>query len=343
MPRLFPSRSNMLKALAATGGLSVLRRLPAWRGLVTVNYHRIGEHGDSLLDWDLWSATQDDLNEHIASLKRDSDVISLDDLSGILSSRRGLKSGRFVLISFDDGYRDNYDIALPVLKSHNVPAAFFIATGFLDQRNMAWWDEVAWMVRSSRRQGLAGPAKHLPHNVSFDEPHREHAVRRLLRACYALDAQTRTEFINELAEATGSGRASHQLSEETWITWDMLREMRAAGMSIGAHTVSHPVLARLTYEEQLFELTESRLRLEAELGELVTAFSYPVGRRDSFNADTRSALLAAGYDWAFSFYGGYAKSSQVDRFDIPRAAIESSFSLTQVRSLTALPQLFAAH
>lgn len=333
----------MLKALEVTGGLSVLQRIPAWRGLVTVNYHRIGQHGDSLLDWDLWSATQEDLDQHIGSIKRDCDIIGLDDLPDVLGSSKTAKSGRFALISFDDGYRDNFEVALPVLQSHGVTAAFFITTGFLDQRTMAWWDEVAWMVRSSNQRGLTHSTNCLLANLVFDEPHREQAIRILLRACYELDGAARCEFLNELAEATGSGRAPHELSSDTWLTWDMVRQLRSAGMSIGAHTVTHPVLARLSREEQLYELTESRLRLEAELGEAVTTLSYPVGRRDSFNQDSRAALTAAGFDWAFSFYGGYSNGSQIDRFNIPRTAVESHFTLPQIRSLTALPQVFARY
>ena len=90
-------------------------------------------------------------------------------------------------------------------------------------------------------------------------------------------------------------------------------------------------------------------RIEQELGEFVTALSYPVGSRQAFNTDTRTALQNNDFDWAFSYYGGFLNRSAVgasepfDRLDIPRVAIESDTSLNEVRSICSLPQIFARH
>ena len=127
------------------------------------------------------------------------------------------------------------------------------------------------------------------------------------------------------------------------MTWDMIREMSAVGMDFGAHTVTHPILANLPATEQELELCESRLRLEKELGQPVTALSYPVGKRESFNIDTRTALRHHGFEWAFSYYGGHLSGAEFDRYDIPRVAIESDVSIDDFRSCCALPHIFARH
>ena len=88
------------------------------------------------------------------------------------------------------------------------------------------------------------------------------------------------------------------------------------------------------------------MELSQELSEPVSAFSYPVGRQDAFNAATRTALTHNGIDWAFSYYGGFLRSptrNPIDRLNIPRVAVESNTTIADFRSYTALPQIFSRH
>ena len=151
--------------------------------------------------------------------------------------------GRYGLITFDDGYRDNFEVAFPVLKSEGVAATFFISTGFIDLPRVPWWDEIASMVRTSRRDGIELPGW-LPGPVLFDEPDRESAVRTLLRTYKSMPTSSTDSYIEAISDATGSGRCSIEQATRLWMDWAMLREMRAGGMTIGGHTVSHAILAR---------------------------------------------------------------------------------------------------
>lgn len=314
---------------------SFARNLRLWRGVLVLNYHRIGSAAGSLCDWDLWSATAEDFNAQIAYVTRHFDVIGPAELDDALRARMG----RFVMLTFDDGYRDNYELALPILQSHRTVATFFLTTGFLDDPQLAWWDEIAWMVRSSPRAGLEA-CRYLPEGVHWDEPHRCAAIRKLLDVYKRLDGQETFAYVELLAEATGSGRAPRAAAADLWMTWDMVRAMRRAGMSIGGHTVTHPVLSRLDPPSQRYEIGECKRRLEAELGEPVTSFSYPVGSRDAFDDHTRASLREHGFRWAFSYYGGYL-SQNVDGFNIPRTAVERDVRLAEFRAVTLLPQVFA--
>jgi peptidoglycan/xylan/chitin deacetylase (PgdA/CDA1 family) len=123
--------------------------------------------------------------------------------------------------------------------------------------------------------------------------------------------------------------------------WSHVREMHANGMEFGGHTVTHPVLANQSRAEQEHEVRECRLRIEAELGRPIRAFSYPVGQRDSFNATTQACLREAGYEWAFSYYGGFNRPGEANRFDLRRVAIESDTSPAMFRGLACLPHVFA--
>src|ERR1700712_5414321 len=119
-------RRAMAAAALERSGLGALLRLaPAWRGLVVLNYHRIGSPGDSPLDRDLWNASIEDFDAQIGFLARNFDVIGPEDVTA-------RPAGRQVLVTFDDGYRDNHTAALPVLRAHGATATFFLTTGFLD-------------------------------------------------------------------------------------------------------------------------------------------------------------------------------------------------------------------
>lgn len=342
-------RQLLLRGLKSTGGLRLLESVRPWTGLVVLNYHRIGTAGDSLFDRALWSATQDDFDQQVRQLKRNCEIIGLEDLTEVLY---GLECGRpsfrarnrFAMITFDDGYRDNFEYAFPVLKSNGVPAVFFITTGFLDRGSPGWWDEISWMVRSSTRTAIDMSA--WLGDITSIDPGREAAIQKLVQCYYGLDTEGSGRFLECLAAETGTGRAPAEIAAELWMNWDQVREMRDGGMSFGAHTVTHPVLATRTAEEQSFEICESKLRLEQELGDPVTALSYPVGRRDSFDQTTRTALSHHGIELAFSYYGGHVAAGQrepIDRHDIPRVAVESDTSLSDFRSYLALPQIFARH
>ena len=342
MWRLPGKRQLLMDALEVTGGNRLLRLSNPWTGLLVLNYHRIGTADGSLFDWDLWSASENAFEQQVKFLKQNFDLIGIDDLPHVYR-RQVMSQGRnerFVMITFDDGYRDNYELAYPILKRHNATATFFLATGFLDQPRVPWWDEIAWVVQMSHQNGI-------PENdwtsdaVEFDEPSRKNAITRLLRVYKAMPGDENEAYLGFLADATGSGRCPIEQANDLWMNWDMVAEMRNGGMCFGAHTVNHPVLSSLSADEQEIEIYESKLRIEHELSEEVTSLSYPVGSQDAFNTTTREILAKHGIRWAFTFHGGYSRFNELDALAIPRIAIESYVNKAAFRSTVVLPQVFA--
>jgi peptidoglycan/xylan/chitin deacetylase (PgdA/CDA1 family) len=315
---------------------AVLARVPTWRGVLVLGYHRIGAPVPGAHDTALWSATQDEFDRQLSFLKRCADIVSGGDLPAALEAPRG----RQVALTFDDGYRDNHELAYPVLRANDLPAVFFLATGFLDRPRVAWWDEIAWMVRSSPHSELE-PGDWLSAPVPIADPRREAAVRTLASAYGRLGESHTSAFLDWLGRASGSGRAGAAQAASTWMTWDMVREMRRGGMSFGAHTVDHPVLARCSIARQRREIAGSVARIREELGEAPTLLSYPIGSRSSFDESTRACAREAGITHAFSFYGGYQRPDRLDPLDIPRTFVAPSRSAARFRAGVTLPRLFA--
>ena len=336
MSRTTSKRSLLARALDLTGCGRMLRAASVWDGVLILNYHRIGDRQNSLLDRNLWSATDEDFDLQIGTIAKNFQVVGLNDLDFVI----GRKHGRFVMVTFDDGYLDNYTNAYPILKSHSVPATFFITTGFLDIPKVPWWDEIAWIVRSSP-QHILEANRWTSTPVPFNEPDREEAINRLLAVYKGLSGNVTEEYLCFLAESLQSGRCPREIAQGLWMTWDMIREMKRNGMTFGGHTVNHPILANLSAAQQDAEIGPCRQRLIEELGEPIEAFSYPVGGPRSFNDDTRAALARHQFKWAFTYLGGYCHHSHQDRLALPRTAIETDIDLPIFRAIATLPQVFA--
>ena len=119
----------------------------------------------------------------------------------------------------------------------------------------------------------------------------------------------------------------------------MVREMRRGGIDFGGHTVTHPVLSTCTVEQQRDEIVVSKQRIEQELGEPITVFSYPIGQPWSFNDDSVRLVREAGYQYAFSFYPGYSTHG-ANKFDLRRVAIEPRIKLEEIKAVVQMPRFF---
>jgi peptidoglycan/xylan/chitin deacetylase (PgdA/CDA1 family) len=322
--------------LEATGVAALLRKVGHWPGVLVLNYHRIGDGSQLVSDRGIWSATAEQFDAQMQFLCRHCTIVAAEDLL------RGppQRDGRVVAVTFDDGYRETYEVVYPILQRHGVQATFFLVTGFIDATHAAWWDEIAWMVRVSPRRALAAD-RWLPSPVSLAEPDRREAAHLLIQRHKALSADQTEMFLEHLGEVTCSGRRDPADTRADWIDWEMARDLRRAGMGIGGHTVTHATLGRLTRLAQDSEIRACLDRLEQELGQRPRLFSYPEGLPDSFNRDTQDCLARNGVALAFSNYGGLARAATWTPYDIPRNVIASvSISQRRFRARATLPAVF---
>lgn len=327
------SRIDAAARVAERTGLGALLRLvPAWRGALVLNYHRVGY--DSELRGQRCEASPEAFDAQIEFLKRNFDVVTARDLETLARRRRG----RAVLVTFDDGYRDVHQHAYPILRRHGIEATTFVTTGFLDRTAVPWWDELAWMVARSRATTLP-PNRWLARPLPLRGDEAPRALEVLLARYKQLPGGETEGFLDAVGAVTG-GRPDPDSLQDEWLTWDMVREMHRAGMCFGGHTVSHPVLARHSIARQGDEIFGCASRLEAELGEPMRYFSYPVGLRDSFDVGTRAVLAGAGVRLAFSFYGGYRDFENWDPLDVRRLGVSPRRDVERFKLAATLPGIF---
>ncbi len=325
-------RELLARFINASGIAFLLEHLPPRDSLVVLNYHRIGNPDESPFDPGMFSATAEELDDQVRHLKRRMSMVTLEEALAFIdgNNRHGKRTCR-VLLTFDDGYLDNYQIAFPILRAHGVQGVFFLPTAFVGADQLPWWDVIAYMVRTAAQRRFA---LRYPVEREFD---LDQGLARGLRGILALykraDTTDSDRFLDELQQACGGKRPSN--ADRCFLNWDEAREMVGGGMAVGSHTHTHQVLSQLAADKQLQELERSRALLSERLGVSVDTLAYPVGHPSSFTNDTQSAAKTAGYRAAFSFYGGANFPRQTHRYNVLRLGV-SNPSRSRFRVQTAI-------
>lgn len=292
-------------------------------------FHRVHAEADPLFPDEFRRAEFDSV---CAWLRTGWNVLPLEEATRRLRTRT--LPARAVSITFDDGYADNHDQALPVLQRYGLSATFFIATGFLDGGRM-WNDTLIETVRrcpdgeldlkGTRAEALG----RLP-LVSIEDKRR--AVRALIDACKYQPAAERERWARSVAS-----RARAALPDDLMMTSDQVRAMYRAGMSIGSHTVHHPIMVALDDADARSEIVESRRALESITGAPVDMFAYPNGRRETdYGPRTAKIVRDLGFSCAVTTEWRAARPDD-DAFELPRYTpwerTRAGFALRMARTL----------
>jgi peptidoglycan/xylan/chitin deacetylase (PgdA/CDA1 family) len=322
-------RDRVSFAAATLGVTRMLEWLARRPCLLALNYHRVGDPGADGYDPALVEATAAEFDAQVGLLRKRFHMVDLAEAQDLAADPSRLRHTH-VLITFDDGYRDNHDVALPILRSHGVRAAFFLATGFVGTHRVPWWDQVGFLLRQTRAASIQLA---YPRTVSWDlaAVPRERVIREILRLYKHRDTADPERFLAGLEAACGVARPL-EAAERLFMSWDEARALLNAGMGIGSHTHRHELLAKLSPEEQMEECRRSREIIREKLGITVDALAYPVGSRESFSDVTLRCLREAGYRTAFSYYGGVNVPPAVAPFDVARIPVDrSSLPLYRLR------------
>jgi peptidoglycan/xylan/chitin deacetylase (PgdA/CDA1 family) len=290
-------RKRVLQLTAACFYYSGLVKLARWtmcrlgRRLVILNYHR---------------ATGGDLSSHLLYLRRHYRILhleaALEELYMPYKHGKRVRDRRTPLVlTFDDGYRDNYTHGFALARELQIPFTVLLIPGYVESGDYFWWSEPNRLVTHAQvsEATIEGRTYHL------DQPRERksltHAI--LARLCQATSVAEREAFLMYVRK--GLGVPAQALPEETNalpLTWDEVREMENSGwVSFGSHTMHHPILAYLTDARELQEEVEQcRTILEQRLGHPVRTFAYPIGQPQHIQDSVMRVVQQAGYDWALT-------------------------------------------
>jgi peptidoglycan/xylan/chitin deacetylase (PgdA/CDA1 family) len=306
-------------------GKYILARIPVVRGLARIAtrsqprilfYHRFSESPDpeptvidaSTFDW------------QIRHIQRNYHDTTLGEYLRAVREKAKIPRSTIIL-TVDDGYRDFYEIAYPILRKYGVRATFFVTVNFIENRIWLWPDILRFALENTREKIISFRFE----NTSFEVPTGDPGTIRkewgsLSDFCIRLDDETKWAFISGLLAAARVDFPREPDVKYAPVTWEQIREMKEHGIEIGSHTLNHPILSKVRDDRRLREeIDGSRTAIEENIGERVATFCYPNGTPADIDERVVAVVKEAGYDGAVVTSGVPSH----DLFRVPRIGVSS--------------------
>jgi peptidoglycan/xylan/chitin deacetylase (PgdA/CDA1 family) len=326
-----PFRKVLVRAVMRLGGLRIIRfiadlfelkkstngqlgfpfvRRRRSKSVQILVYHRVNDENDPIFPGvavRTFAEQMEYVAEHytVCSLSETVQTMQSDDIPADL-----------LTITFDDGYRDNYENAFPILNKLRLPATIFLATDAIDSDRMLWHDRVFSALRTTRATALEQFDENGQTYPLKTHAEKRHALAQVLKFLWSLDDRDRSVWVERLTQQLGI--AEPVSCKGLMLGWNEIREMSEHHIGFGAHTVTHPILSKLPRGQLKREIRESKETIESKLNIPVKHFAYPVGRREDFTEDVKSELRDAGFECAVTTIFGVNDSKQ-DLFELRRA------------------------
>ncbi len=335
----------MLHRVGALKAMMQLRRYAPGPSTVSiVTYHHVADEDPAYpYDRGVADATPHQFRRQMELLARWGTPIGIDDL--IRATEGAPLPTNPVMVTFDDGYRSCHDVVLPILRAVGMRATFFVATGYVSDRKLYWWERIAIYLNHARVE-TATMTYPRPFEVRPREPGTQRELSDLIKDTPNLDV---TRFLDELAKALRvdwTPEVEKEHAANLIMTWDHVRSLSRAGMDVESHSRWHRVLQTLDDNALRDELDGSKRDLEAQLGKPCRAIAYPVGRRISHVQRIREAIVRAGYRLGLTNASGATRIwpsllqnvLPTDRLDISRLQLDREMSDAMYLTQLAVPQ-----
>ena len=254
------------------------------------------------------------LEQQLRWLQRVATVVPLEPSLQALAAGQALPP-RAVALTFDDGYRDQLELAVPLLERLGMPATFFLVPGLLSREASAWWEVLAWALACSRKPAVRWDGEELPTRGAQGQRSYERMLPALRTRPRASTERVVAELVDQLEPDGAPG------DQDLFLDWDGADELVRRGFTVGSHTMRHAALRYESPAEQLRDLVESRRQLQARLGVDPRLLAYPYGQAAHYSPETVASAAAAGYTNAVTVRAALARPS-TPRHEIPRLALE---------------------
>jgi peptidoglycan/xylan/chitin deacetylase (PgdA/CDA1 family) len=280
-------------ALHVSGALNTLRWIKR-KSLRILTYHRFGD--------------RQAIAQQCAHIREHYTPVSLTQTAGWLQNGGGWPDNALV-VTVDDGYRDFYQVAYPVLREYGIPATVFLVSEFLDRRLWLWVDRVQWAY-------LHSPT------IGGTPEERRAAARAAIEAAKMMPNEDRLAWLDQLPTELRVTIPDEAPPEYEPMTWDEVHEAAKGGVEFGAHTRTHPILSTLPGEKDMSaEIAGSKRILEERLGRPVEHFCYPNGKPHDFTDGVIRVVRDAGFRTATTMVPGLI-SETTDAMSLGRIGVD---------------------
>jgi peptidoglycan/xylan/chitin deacetylase (PgdA/CDA1 family) len=300
---------------------AVLRQINDAR-LLVIMYHGVTASPEYPQVWT--QLGEERFKAHLEFLRDHYVFISLSDLERAIRTGNSLPH-RSALITFDDGLRNNYSVAFPILRHMGIPAVIFLTVDLIGTDQVLWVDELYWMLIY---------AMHFPPCLGGEAAQRYFQAGRKWETYQIIVEQLKTSGVVHRKQVMDELRHSISLSDRHWLTdfgflsWDQVRTMKRSGIiDFGVHTSTHQILIDLQPEEWECEMSHPKTKIEKEIGSKVFSFCFPNGRPGlDFKQEHIDFLAKSGYMCAFTTEARLFDLSRDSPFQIGRIPAGNDFT-----------------
>lgn len=289
--------------------------VPQWRRvssskIAILCYHRVGTGGIPLYS----SLPCQTFEAQMRHLRRHYRLVSMDEVCDQIHNSHSCEPA--VAVTFDDGYLGTYTEAFPILRRYGIPATVFLTVGAIETGEVSWYDRVFLALQVVTGDKL---------DLFLDRPRRFNLISSPARMAAAVEIITYLRTCSEMrrAEFCTMLETTVALPREPlagrMMTWEQVREMHDSGIAFGNHTMTHPVVSRLTPEELDRELAESKAILEQRIGSTVAHFAFPFGKRSDYGV-VLNKIPCFGYRSAVTTEWG-VNTPMVSRYEMRRVSL----------------------
>lgn len=265
------------------------------------------------------------------------EILALDEAVDLLRSGYGRK--RYAVLTFDDGYRDNLEVAYPVLKDLQAPFTVFVASGLIDRTTELWWEALELMI--GNHDEIVFSEEGSQDGITCQTAEEKCACFGKLTDYLTLEASEQGQRAIIRALAGRYGVDLQALADRQMMTWDEVRQLASDPLvTIGAHTHDHFAVARLDPEAARADIEKGLQRLEDELGQRPKHFAYPYGKPNAVNEQAAEIARATGFASAVTTFPGILQSANArDMMLLPRVSLNGCYQDPEIvdQYLTGVP------
>jgi len=305
------------------GLVAIIRNLFGQKGIRILAYHKIDNNEFDDLNM---SISVSDFEVQIKYLSKYYHVLSLLDYVRSIQNRKKIKKNT-VVITFDDGYKDNYTNAFPIIKKYHVPITIFLTVTPISTGQSLWYEVIVHMIKNSKIKELDLSDYGMGHIILNSSSDKQAAIYQIVSNAKTMPENQRQNLIDCLRQKLiieDNNNQNKDDIENLMLSWDEMREMKNHGVTFGSHTMNHPILTQIPLETAEMEIKKSKEIIEKELGEKISLFTYPNGGSEDFNEDIIDIIRKSGFSCACSLIPGVVKTGD-NLFTLNRIGVDKDF------------------
>lgn len=283
------------------------------------------------------SATPEEFDKQMEFVRKRFNVINFDTISNAISSGKPLPK-KSLIITFDDGYGDNYEIAFEIIRKHKLTATIFLSTYFIDTGKPFWFDKLSYIIKKMPQGPITfGSGKYI---FEVTDKNREEIRKSVVKLLRTVTNEERLNLLSQLEQQSKIVVPKDDLELAKPLDWRQIREMSDEGIEIGSHTITHPFLTKLTRDEIIYELAESKKIIEDKTGTQVKSIAYPNG---DYNQTVIYCAKECGYEVGISYEHNFIDINKYQPFSLPRIHVELDVTYPLFQANILFPQVFVKY